>query len=135
MLSNEFLTPEQTKAAAIRNVDNCENICQNYFEKNQNWDYVKNGKFQNLRTTVKENEGTQTAPEHFKQYPLNWFKGNSLIFEVQADYYQYETEEGDKLHGYCRTLIFYTTSKADALKITNGEHPVNLGYKLLPIPF
>lgn len=135
MLIAENLTPEQTAAAKIRNIDNCKDIAPNYFEVWESWDHVKNGKLRQFKAKIRENDSPGTAPDHYKQYPVNWIKGNNLIFEVQTDYYQNETEEGDKLQGYCRRLIFYTGSKYDASQIAQGTHPKKLGYELLPLLF
>lgn len=134
MLKTEDLTPEQAEAAKIRNIDNCKDIAPNYFEVFESWNYVKDGNLKQFKAKIKENENPKSAPYHYKQYPVNWVKDSSFIFEVQTDYYQAETEEGQKLWGYCRRLIYYTAgNKYEAAQIAQGTHPVKLGYNLLPL--
>lgn len=125
------LTEQQ--AGQIRNVTECPNLSNTYFEVWQSWQGVRNGKYIGLRSKITEQTLTTTTPEYWKQYPINWMKGTALIFEVQADYYQEEDDHGNKGGGHCRRLIYYTSVKHDAASIAAGRHPVNLGYKLLPI--
>ena len=119
----------------MRTIKDYQNINNSFITLNENWDYVKNGKLCNLRKSITENEGIDNLQDFQTKYPLIWIKGNKIIAEVQCDYYQNETEEGDKLHGYCHSIIFRSNnvSKTEALNIANGEHPRNLGYNLQPI--
>ena len=119
----------------MRTIESYKNISNSYVLKNQNWECVKNGKYQNLKTKINELENISTLPDYQKKYPIVWIKGDKIIAEVQHNYYQHETEEGEKLHGYCLTNYFKSNNvpQSEFIKIVNGEHPRNLGYNLEPI--
>ena len=116
----------------MRTIENYQNISNSYVLKNQNWQHVKNGKYQNLQTKINELKNISTLPDYQKKYPIVWIKGDKIIAEIQFDYYQHETEEGHKLGGYCLTNYFRSNNVpyGEFIKIVNGEHPRNLGYNL-----
>lgn len=128
-------TATQKNPAEIRNVQECENLAPVFLEKNEHWQCVKGGKLSTLTLNIKEGAGVENLPESWKKYPLNWSKGGSLIFVVQAEYWQQEDEEGNKGQGYCRTLYFFNEgTPLNIVKgIAKGTHPTNYGYNLAPI--
>jgi hypothetical protein len=119
----------------MRTIKDYQNINNSFIVLNENWDYVSKGILKNLRKSVKQETEINNLQDYQIKYPIVWMKGDKTILEVQADYYQHETEEGDKLHGYCTQYYFSSNnvSKTELLQVVNGKHPKNLGYNLQPI--
>ena len=119
----------------MRNVEELPNLSPIYFELWETWQEVSKGKLIGLTKKLKQAEGITNLPEYWKRYPVTWQRGNNIVFQVQAEYYQYENEEGEKGTGYCRTLCYFSkeTNPATVQQIANGTHPKNLGFQLVPI--
>jgi hypothetical protein len=114
------------------------NPSSQFISKNENWDYYndKKKRYENLRTSIAKGNIDNLNKRQI-EYPILWIKGEFIIMEVQADYYQCENDYGDKSHGYCTTFYFKSkpTPEGDLLKVVNGTHPRNLGYQLQNINF